>query len=115
MDRRAFLLLTTRGRERVLELSCERLYMRWADARSGVGRPVGATGRDGNDPRPWDGEPTTEIVTMTTADLFNELELELAQADVLRVVGRVWLNDDEFRRDVEARVEAFRIGGGRVE
>ena len=118
MDRRDFLLLKTKGRERVLELSCERLYMRWADARSGAGGPAAATGaegREGGDPQTWEGEPPTEIVTMTTTDLFGELERELARADVLRVRGRDWLSDLDFRHDVESRVKAFRDRGGRVE
>jgi len=118
MDRRAFLLVKTRGRERVLELSCERLYMRWADARSGAGRPADTSvpgDVPAHDPRPWHGEPPTEIVTPTTEDLFGALERALAEADVLRLRGRDWLSDRDFRREVEARVEAFRAGGGRVE
>jgi hypothetical protein len=115
MDRRDFLLLKTKGRERVLELSCERLYMRWADARSSAGGPAAATRTDGNDPQPWEGEPPTEVVTMSTTDLFAELERKLAQADVLRVLGRDWLADLDFRHDVGSLVEAFRVRGGRVE
>ena len=113
MDRRSFLFLKTRGRQRVLELSCERLYMRWADARSAPG--IAGDERGSGDMQPWEGEPPTEIVTMTTTGLLDDLERELAQADVLRVLGRDWLNDADFRRDVESRVEAFRVRGGRVE
>ena len=114
MNRRDFLTLHTRGEQRVVELSCEQLYMRYADARSGAGRwepppPIGAT------QQAWEGEPPTELKTPTTSELFQTLERELAQADVLRVLDHSWLTGDEFGPEVEARVEAFRNRGGRVE
>ena len=114
MNRRDFLLLRTRGRERVLELSCERLYMRYADAESGAGRAQ-LSGVCAEDPEPCEGEPPTEIVTTTTSQLFAELERELSGADVLRVLERDWLAGEAFQREVEARVDAFRRRGGRVE
>jgi len=116
MDRRDFLLLFRRGHERVLELSCERLYMRWADARSGAGgAPPEPSSASRGDTQPWGEEPPTEIVTMTSADLLDELKRELLDADVLRIVGREWLSDPDFRRDVETCVEVFCARGGRVE
>ena len=116
MDRRDFFLLFKRGHERVLELSCERLYMRWADARSGAGGPAREpTGSAREDAQPWGEEPPTDIVTVTSADLLDELKRELLRADVLRISGREWLGDADFRRDVETRVEAFMARGGRVE
>lgn len=118
MDRRSFLMLKTKGRERVVELSCERLYMRWADARAGVGRPAVAEGAAegvGSDARSWEGEPPTDIVTETPDQLFEQLERELAQADVLRVLERDWLADEAFRSSVETRVEAFRRRGGTIQ
>jgi hypothetical protein len=66
-------------------------------------------------PLGWEGEPPTEIVTITTTELLAELERELARADVLRVLDRDWLSDRDFRRDVESRIESFRDRGGRVE
>jgi hypothetical protein len=71
------------------------------------GRPFGLLG--------WEGEPPTDIVTITTTELLAELERELARADVLRVLDRDWLSDRDFRRDVESRIEFFRDRGGRVE
>ena len=114
MNRRDFLMLTTRGRKRVLELSCERLYMRYSDARSGAGRRE-ESGEVDADPRSWEGEPPSEIETPTTDELFQVLERELSSADVLRMLDRDWLTDEAFRREVEARVDAFRRRGGRVE
>ena len=114
MNRRDFLLLSTKGSKRVLELSCERLYMRYVDAQSGAGRRE-EPGQINADPQSWDGEPPTELETPTTGELFEELDRELSNADVLRVLDRDWLDGGEFRREVEARVEAFRRRGGRVE
>ena len=111
MNRRDFLLLKTRGQERVLELSCERLYMRHTDAKSGALRASGGSG----DPESWEGEPPLEMVTPTTDDLLRELDEELASADVLHVLDRDWLVAGAFRGAVEARIDAFRRRGGRVE
>ena len=111
MNRRDFLLLKTRGQERVLELSCERLYMRYTDAKAGALRASGGSG----DPESWEGEPPLEMVTPTTDDLLRELDEELASADVLHVLDRDWLVAGAFRGPVEARIDAFRRRGGRVE
>ena len=114
MNRRDFLSLSTRDSKRIVELSCERLYMRYVDARSGIGRPGESQAFDTN-PRAWEGEPPTEIETPTTSELFDALERELAGADVLQVREANWLSGEEFGQQVEARVEAFRRRGGRVE
>jgi len=110
MHRRDFLLFKTKGRERVLELSCERLYMRWTDSRSDAGKAAGT-----GDSHSWVGEPPTDIVTLTTDELFEELERALSQADVVRVIARDWLSDADFRREIESRVDDFSARGGRVE
>ena len=115
INRREFLTLTTRGSKRILELSCERLYMRYVDARSGVGRPSGDARESGKSWHSWDGEPPTKIAVPTTGELFEDLEREFAAADVLRIRDRSWLGGEEFGPAVEARVEAFRRRGGSVE
>ena len=114
MNRRDFLTLRTKGQRRIVELSCERLYMRYADARSGVGRwaPPAPIGKNQH---AWEGEPPTQIKAPTTHELFDTLERELASADVLRVLEQQWLGGEEFGVAVEARVEAFRRRGGLVE
>ena len=118
MDRRDFLFRWTRGRERVLELSCERLYMRWADARAGVGGSAAAAAadlpvRDGL--QPWDGEPPTQVAVATTEEVLGALDKELVGVDVLRMIESDWLTDPDFGRALRSRVEAFRRRGGRVE
>lgn len=112
MDRRDFLLLRRRGPKRVVELSCERLYMQWADACSAVG------GLDDPDPagtQSWDGEPATQIATPTPDALLDALGRALRDADVLRLLERQWLSDDAFAAAVDARVDVFRARGGSVE
>ena len=112
MNRRAFLLLKTRGRERVLELSCERLFMRWADARSRAGAAVAAEpGVHGV----WEGEPPSDLMTQSVEAILAELDGALAEADVVRLSDREWLSDCAFRDEVERRLDAFRERGGRVE
>lgn len=108
MNRRAFLTLGRRGRRRVVELSCERLYMRWVDAR-GRARP------DDHHESPEIGEPPTRIAAETTDDLFAELDRQLATADVLRIADEAWLQAPELRERVEVGLRAFERRGGRVE
>jgi hypothetical protein len=123
IDRRAFLLLRTRGRERVRELSCERLYMRWSDARSAAGSVAAAAeiradapvGRVAAEPQEWEGEPPTEIVTQTVPELWAELERGLTGSGALVVTGREWLADPLFGREVESRLAVFVERGGRIE
>ncbi len=110
MDRRDFLLLRSRGTERVLDLSCERLYMQWADARSGAGAL-----EDPAAPDDWmEGEPPTDIRTVSPAELFEELDRALVDADVLRVLDREWLSDAVFASEVTRRIATFEAGGGRL-
>jgi hypothetical protein len=128
MDRRAFFSVVRRGRLRVLELSCERLHLRWVDARgrarattpeeaAALGEPprgvAAATAAD--DAALEAGEPPARIAAEAAADLFESLERRLATADVVRVAGREWLQEDELRRGVDAALEAFERRGGRIE
>lgn len=114
MNRRDFLRLRVRGGERVLELSCERLYVRYVDALAAErGRRVPDQGA----PRPWEepGEPPLEVAERGAADLFAELDRRLASTDVLELIDREWLQPPDLRREIEARLVAFRARGGRIE
>ena len=111
MDRRAFLRLSVKGRRRVLELSCERLYVRYVDAQAAAGAPA----RAHDAPPSWEGEPPTVIETETVAQLFQDLERSLGGVDVVRVLDRHWLGDGQLRREVEARIATFRRRGGALE
>jgi hypothetical protein len=48
-------------------------------------------------------------------DLFDALARELGTAEVVRVVGREWLADDQLKQEVERLIAAFVDRGGRVE
>jgi hypothetical protein len=84
VDRRGFLLMRTAS---AAELSCERLFMRFVDAR-------------------MDG---------TTAELFAHLEADLRGVTALRLIDRSWLTDADLRSRVEPMLRAFTAAGGRVE
>ena len=112
MNRREFLLLRTEPRGREVELSCERLYMRCLDTQ--------VTGCQHNDSAEsaervqWGGEPPARFAECTPQQLFEELDRELREVEVLRVVDSQWLAGD-LRRDVDNLVAVFRARGGRVE
>ena len=109
MKRRDFLVLRMEQAIRVIELSCERLYMHYQQADVAL-----------RDPAPDACElPEEELpalfVKRNTQELFDGLDRELREADVLRVVDTEWLGVDAFRQDVEVLFAAFRRRGGRVE
>jgi hypothetical protein len=108
MNRRDLLLLRTTSGQRVFELACEQLCMRFVDARRPT-EPAAVL----NDH--WLGEPEPQFESTNIRDLFNGLQRDLTGADVLRVVDQRWLADAELRREVDALVARFRQGGGRVE
>jgi hypothetical protein len=110
MNRRDFLRLRARGGERVLELSCEQLYMRYVES----GTRVMAAAGDSEIEMAWSGEPPTAIAVPTTTELFAEMERRLRDVDVLVVRGRDWLVGD-FAREVDVRMRSFVAAGGRVE
>lgn len=85
MNRRDFLLLR-RAADREVELSCERLYMRYVDAES---------------------EGTTDA-------LFASLTGALIKNRSVRLVQTSWLSSPELRRRLDDCLSAFRAAGGRV-
>ncbi len=112
MNRRDFLLFRTGEKDNVVELSCERLYMRYVEAQAIAGQrgdELGAVGEL------WDGEPPTVIEERTPEELFQDLDRDLRDADVLRVLDSSWLVGGEFRDKFEALLASFRARGGRVE
>jgi hypothetical protein len=107
MDRRDFLLFRTEGRTKTVELSCERLFMRYVDTRN-TPEPDGAD-------EEHDGEPPARFALRTVRQLFDDLARDLREADVLRITDAEWLAEDEFRREVNALAATVRARGGRVE
>jgi hypothetical protein len=102
-------MLRATPRARVFELPCERLYMQYVDARRPRAQSLPAQ------PDDWLGEPEAQFDMRSACDLFDALARELGAADVVRVVGREWLADDELKQEVERLIAAFVERGGRVE
>ena len=103
-------MLRTRGSKKVLELSCEHLYIQWVDARSASTRSGKAGAQES-----WEGEPPTQVRTASVTEILDHLERRLSSVDVLRVRNPEWLSDLRFRSEVDDRIERFRRRGGRVE
>ena len=114
VSRRDFLTLRTNGTKRILELSCEPLFMRYVDACSAVGTRGGGEASAAVGSTVF-GEPRTDIDLPSVRVLFAELEGKLCDADVLRVTGQEWLADADFGRRVSAYIDGFVSRGGRVE
>lgn len=117
MNRRDFLLLRAEPRgsdtmPRVVELSCERLYMRWLDTQATGGQPDELA--DSAERSLWGGEPPARFAERTPQHLFEQLDRELQTVEVLRVVDSQWLVG-HLRRDFDNLMASFRARGGRVE
>lgn len=107
MNRRDFLRLRTDARRPVFELSCERLFMVYADRRESTDAPEGVEDQ---------GEPTTGVERATAEEVFRNLERRLSDFEILRVLESGRLSADEaFGARVRALLEAFEARGGRVE
>ena len=71
---------------RSVELSCERLYMKYCDSH----------------------------LDNTTQELFERLEVELRGVDNLRLVDTAWLSCQDFKQWVEQLFVSIRARGGQV-
>jgi hypothetical protein len=117
MNRRDFFLLRMEPRglqtmPRDVELSCEQLYMRCLDTQVTGAQPGNSA--DSAEPSPWGGEPAAAFAERTRQQVFEALDRELREVDVLRVVDSQWLVGD-LRRDFENVMDLFRARGGRVQ
>jgi len=102
--------MTSTGR--TLELSCRSLYMRYLDSES-----LAAVEPDGSeyDHEPWMGEPPTVFARRTDASLLRQVEDDLRNVDVLRVLDGEWLAPSGLGAQIEPVLASFRARGGRVE
>ena len=78
--------LRVEGADRVLELSCEQLYMRFVDAR----------------------------VRGATEALFARLAHRMREVRALRLRDVAWLSDADLRASLDPVLTAFEQGGGKV-
>ena len=112
MNRRDFLFFRTQDRQRIVELSCECLYMQYLDVQLTWGLrqdPVAP------DDQAWGGEPTAVFEARSVEQLFGEIERDLDRADVLRISDPEWLATEPLGRHVEALIASFSARGGKVE
>jgi hypothetical protein len=86
LNRRDLLFLGINRTSRSVELSCERLYMKYCDSR----------------------------LDDTTRELFGRLELELRGVDNLRLVDTAWLACQDLRQRLEPLLVSIRARGGQV-
>ena len=86
LNRRDLLLLGISRRTRSIELSCERLYMKYCDSQ----------------------------LDDSTQQLFERLEFELRSVDNLRLVDANWLACQGFRDRLEPLLISVRARGGQV-
>lgn len=113
MKRRDFLLLSEDS-ERVVDLSCEWLYLQFADAQASAHAPIPEQGALEQAPW-WAGEPPLESARSSLDDLLQTLERRLDTVDVLRVHERDWLRDEALKVRVYSLLMEFQSRGGSVE
>ena len=107
MDRRDFLLLRHPMSPRTVEMSCERLHMSYLDLQA-ASDPVPSI--DG----PSFAEPPATLPQRNIDDWLRDLESQLADVDVIRVVDKEWLRPDDLRAHVEALLDRLAKRGVRI-
>lgn len=112
MNRRDFLLLRKEPRQREFELSCDWLYMQCLDTEVTGPQPEDVAAAA--EISPWGGEPPAQFAGRSRARLFDALDRELREVEVLKVVNSQWLVGG-LRQDLDRLIEGFRARGGRVE
>ena len=105
MNRRDFLRFQSTGSRQIVTLSCERLYMCYADSNA---RQEGMTGQLPEDEDWWACEPPRQVNKLSAEQLFLEIGREIAGTDVLVVKGLEWLQDDHFGQYVEQLLGSLR-------
>jgi len=111
MNRRDFLFLRRTPRGRTLELSCRALYMRTLD----VEAPTKQSESTVFDHEPWMGEPPADFEKPSGANWLQQIEIELRDVDVLKLLDEEWLEPTGISVQLQPLIAAFRARGGRVE
>ncbi len=113
MNRRDFLLLRRVPSSRIVDLSCQQLYVRFLDTK--ITRVAGDRQAADATPNPWGGEPPPVFAERTFADVLGSIGDALRDADVVRLNESAWLACEEVKRGLDGVLEKFRARGGRVE
>ena len=107
------MLFKTEGPEQVDELSCEKLFMDFEDARSEINKGVEEAGTFAEADW-WSGEPPLLIDNLDPEEYFRSVESELILADVVQVLDPQWLVQGEFQIRVDTLLAAIRARGKQV-
>ncbi len=107
VSRRDFLRLRRTERGKVLEVSCQTLFMRCADAT--LSAPADLEWEPGM------GEPPAVFDRPSLDDLVRSFEADLQDAQVLRLLEPEWLGSVHGAARFEAVIAAFRARRGVVE
>ena len=114
MNRRDFLLFRTSAGRRVVELSCEQLYMNFIQAQARV-RTVVHCGGDRDHPDPDGCLVEHEPISQTSEqDLFSRLDAELQDVRELCLFDTAWLSCEDLNKSLDKVLSAFRGRGGRI-
>lgn len=105
MNRRDFLLFRKSAGKRIVDLSCERLYI----------RSLGVQLTKSAEPDSWDGdEPLRVLSESPIEELFQGLEHDLGAVDVVRVIDPRWLASKDLKERLDVILDRFRGRGGEV-
>jgi hypothetical protein len=107
ISRRDFLRFRPTERGKLLEVSCQALFMRASDAAIEPEASV--------DWEPWMGEPPTAIRRRSADDLIASFENDLRDAQILRLLEPEWLDNMAGSERIHAAISDFRLRGGIVE
>ncbi len=113
MKRRDFLRFRSSGGQRIVYLSCQRLYMNLCDVRTGREAAVAAMDA-GTEDEWWTGEPPAVVESGSVEQLWNDVAAEIEAADVLVLEAREWLQGNELSARLEQLLSTYRETGGEV-
>lgn len=107
VSRRDFLRLRRTEQGRTLDLSCQMLFMRVADAR------IARISQDEYDQSI--GEPPAVLERRTADEIFDALAADLEDVQVLRLLEPEWLDSMDDASRLRRIVAGFKARGGRIE
>jgi hypothetical protein len=114
VNRRDFLILRS-ARSRAAEISCQRLYLWCMDVTALTDAHQERCASGGEEPVGWTGEPPAVFEPRTLTQVFQELERDLRDVDVVRVRDTRWRLNEDVSMKLETLLAEFRRRGGRVE
>jgi len=114
MNRRDFIFLKNSDKGKVLELSCESLYMQFLDIQTAD--RVYEDGADTTDPSSClSSELPTQLTTHKVECFFGDLHAQLRNCSNLRLLDPGWIVAGDFGNKIEVLLRAYKASGGIVE